>query len=100
MNNKSYKAYCTVALIFIFIIMALVAGHSCQGTNDVKPQPTIKQQVLTYPFRDNSPTLRAAEKKVGQKIQKVETDYCSRHMQTDPRCGAWVSVNGKWEKVK
>jgi hypothetical protein len=99
MNNDHYKIYCTISLCFVMLVMALVGSHSCQIISEVKkPQPTIKQQVLSYPFQDNSPALRAAEAKVNRKIDRVEKSYCERHMNDDLRCGAWFKVNGKWIK--
>ena len=69
----------------------------CSPAPEVAPRQTITDQVLDYPYKDDSAVIKAAEAKVVKRIDKVERTYCEDHLDTYP-CGIWLRRNGKWEK--
>ena len=86
-----------IILGVIILITGAVGMERYYSKPQDAPLLTIRQQVLSYPYRDNSSTLRAAERKVIKKIDKVERTYCEEHLDEYP-CGTWQRRDGKWEK--
>jgi hypothetical protein len=90
MNDTAERIYRTIttAVVLIFIALFIWFCHDYgQIVSEVKPQ-TVKEEVLTYPCRDNSPTLRAAEVKVNKQITAIVQSWNSTCQPNLRDCGA------------
>jgi hypothetical protein len=91
MNDFAQTVRHWIRLFILMIIILLLTwllhdyGHV---PPEVAPQATIKQRVLSYPYRDGSPVLKAAEKKVERQIDKIIQTWNSTCQPDGARCGA------------
>jgi hypothetical protein len=90
--NDTAEANCNIIrtvilliFLFLFILALYDYGHV---VSEVKPQTTIRGKVLSYPCKDNSPTLQTAEAKVNAKIDRVIQAWNSTCRPNRKDCGA------------
>jgi hypothetical protein len=69
------------------LITGAVGIERCSPAPQVAPQAPFRERALVYPFKDNSPTLRAAEAKVNAKIDRVIQQWNSTCVPNGKDCG-------------
>ena len=91
-NDTAQRIYSWIVgmlvCIIILILGVLITLRFGAPTSKVTPQPTFKQKVIDYPYRDNSATLKAAEAKVVTKMDRVIQRWNSTCRPDGKTCGA------------
>ena len=84
---EEHNGKAVILMVIIFVLLAYGMYNYAHLDDEVAPRATIKEKVLSYPYRDNSPTLKAAEAKVVKKIDKVIQQWNSSCAVNGKDCG-------------